>query len=369
MEGNINFGKLVTVPVALKGGSNYLLWSRLVKTAIGRLGLWSHITDDGPELAAKETEEGEEEKALAKTEAKKWVQEDLMVLSVLQGSLEVPLLEAYSYCETPKHLWETLSKTFGNVSNISRVFELKRVINSMKQDGGELTKHMGKFGSLWSELESLRPNTTDQAALMERREQDQVFGLLMTLDPCYKDVIKHILRSPNLPSMEEVCAQLQKEEGSLGLFGGKGELTMAHQAEGMQANKAAYRGSGRKYEKYEGSCEHCKRTGHKKSECWILHPHLRPRGSNRDREAKAHLSAEANGAGSSGASSGAKVGESEGRALASHQLIGKGMDQEVFKRADLEAFFKALKESGNTLGNTLGYSYAAHTLLVLLISY
>ncbi|KAF3537384.1 hypothetical protein F2Q69_00023871 [Brassica cretica] len=60
--------------------------------------------------------------------------------------------------------------------------------------------------------------------------------------------------------------------------------------------------------------------------------------------------------------SSAKVGESEGRALASHQLSGKGMDQEVFKRADLEAFFKALNESGNTLGNTLGYSYAAHTL-------
>ena len=144
MEGN-NFSKLVTVPVALKGGSNYLLWSRLVKTAIGRLGLWSHITDDGPKPVAKETEEGEEEKTLTKAEAKKWVQEDLMVLSVLQGSLDVPLLEAYNYCETSKHLWETRLKTFGNVSNISRVFELKRAINSMKQDGGELTKHMGKF--------------------------------------------------------------------------------------------------------------------------------------------------------------------------------------------------------------------------------
>ncbi|XP_013601231.1 PREDICTED: uncharacterized protein LOC106308637 [Brassica oleracea var. oleracea] len=259
---------------------------RVDMSGIGGKGLWSHITDDGPKSGAKETEEGEEEKTLTKAEAKKWVQEDLMVLSVL------------------------------------RVFELKRAINSMKQDGGELTKHMGN----------------------------------------YKDVIKHILRSPNLPSMEEVCAQLQNEEGSLGMFGGKGELTMAHQAEGMQANKDAYRGSEKKYEKYEGSCEHCKRTGNKKSECWILHPHLRPRGFNRDREAKAHLSAEANGAASSGASSGAKVGESEGRVLASHQLIGKGMDQEVFKRADLEAFFKALKESGNTLGNTLGYSYAAHTL-------
>ncbi|KAF2544972.1 hypothetical protein F2Q70_00023143 [Brassica cretica] len=56
MEGN-NFSILVTVPVALKGGSNYLLWSRLVKTAIGRLGLWSHITDDGPKPVAKETDE------------------------------------------------------------------------------------------------------------------------------------------------------------------------------------------------------------------------------------------------------------------------------------------------------------------------
>ena len=85
MEGS-NFSKLVTVPVQLKGGSNYLLWSRLVKTAIGRLGLWNHITDDGPEPVAKQTEEGEKGKALTDAEEKKkWIQEDLMVLSVLQG--------------------------------------------------------------------------------------------------------------------------------------------------------------------------------------------------------------------------------------------------------------------------------------------
>ena len=52
MEGN--YSKLVTVSVALKGVGNNLLWSRLVKTAIGRLGLWNHITDDGPEPLSKE---------------------------------------------------------------------------------------------------------------------------------------------------------------------------------------------------------------------------------------------------------------------------------------------------------------------------
>ncbi|XP_056857012.1 uncharacterized protein LOC108836836, partial [Raphanus sativus] len=310
---------MVKVPVALKGGGNYLLWSRLVKTAVGRLGLWNHITDDGPEPVAKEGEEGEEGKALSKAEAKKWVQEDLMVLSVLQGSLEVPILEAYSYCETPKHLWETLQKTFGNVSNLTRVFELKRAINTLAQEDVELTKHMGKFKSMWSELESLRPSTTDQALLMERREQDQVFGLLMTLNPCYKDVIKHILRSPSLPSMEEMMAQLQKEEGSLGLFGGKGELSMAHQAEEMQANKAGY--------------------------------------GSEDRRPRERFSGSSSGAGPS-----AQVGESEGKALASHHSGGKSVDQDVIKKSDIEALIRALKESGNKLGNTLGYSYTAYRM-------
>ncbi|XP_056852639.1 LOW QUALITY PROTEIN: uncharacterized protein LOC108835624 [Raphanus sativus] len=249
-------------------------------------------------------------------------------------------------------------KKFGNVSNLSRVFELKRAINTLVQEDVELTKDMGKFKSMWSELESLRPSTTDQEVLMERREQDQVFGLLMTLNPCYKDVIKHILRSPSLPSMEEVMAQLQKEEGSLGLFGGKGELSIAHQAEEMQANKAGYGGEDRRpRERFSGSCDHCKRQGHKKSQCWVLHPHLKPAKFNKDREARAHLSTEASGAGSS-----AQVGESEGKALASHHSGGKGIDQDVIKKSDIEALIRALKESGNKLGNTLGYSYTAYRM-------
>lgn len=65
--------KTISVPVALKGGGNCLFWCQLVKNAIGRLGLWSHITDDGPEPVAKEIEEGEGEKALALVKAKKWV--------------------------------------------------------------------------------------------------------------------------------------------------------------------------------------------------------------------------------------------------------------------------------------------------------
>ena len=239
MEGN----KIMAVPVVLKGGGNYLLWSRLVKTAIGSKGLWSHITDGGPKPVA---DDDGGEKELALVDQDKWAQEDLMVLAVIQGSLESSILEAYSYCETPKALWETLQKVYGNISNLSRVFEVKRAINTLVQEEVEFTKHLGKFRALWSELEMLRPNTTDQETLMERREQDQVFGLLLTLNPAFNDLIKHILRSTKLPSLEEVCAQIQKEEGSLGLFGGKGDLSLANKAEAVQANKAMYRTEDRK---------------------------------------------------------------------------------------------------------------------------
>ena len=363
MEGN--YSKLVTVPVALKGVGNYLLWSRLVKTAIGRLGLWNHITDDGPEPVAKGNEEAEGGKVLTEAEVKKkWVQEDLMVLSVLHSSIEVPLLEAYIFCETPKHLWETLQKTFGDVSNLNRVFELKKAITSLMQGGVELTTHIGKFRALWSELDNLRPSTSDQGIIMERREQDQVFGLLMTLDVCYQDVIKHMLRSSSLPTMEEVCSQLQKEEGSLGLFGGKGELPMAHQAEDVQANKAGYKNDGRKYgDRFEGNCDHCKKPGHKKSQCWILHPHLKPSKFNKEREARAHMSTETSSGSASGAGTSSQVNESEGRALSSHHSGGKNLEHEVIRKSDIDALIKALKESGNKLRpNTLGYSFAAHTM-------
>ena len=357
MEGNYKF---ITVPVALKGSGNYLLWSRLVKTAIGRLGLWSHITDEAPKPVAKVGEGGEGDGDQVAAAEKKWIQEDLMVLSVLQGSLEVHLLDAYSYCETPEHLWETLLKTFGNTTNLSRVFELKRAINNLAQEEEEFSKHLGKYRSLWSELETLRPSTIDQETLMERREQDQVFGLMLTLNPAFCDVIKHILRSPNLPSMEEVCAQLQKEEGTLGLFGGRGEVALSNKAEAIQANKAAYRGEERKF---SGNCDHCKKPGHKRSQCWILHPHLKPAKFNKEREGRAHLSAETSEAGTSGAGSLDHAGESGGRAVAPHhQGVGKNMEHEVIRKSDIDALIKALKESGNTLKNTLGYSYAAHVL-------
>ena len=349
------------VPVTLKGG-NYLLWSRLVKTAVGSKGLWGHITQsEAPKLI---TYEGDKE--IVECDEEKWEQDDQLVMSILQRSLEVSILEAYSYCETAKDLWDTLKKVYGNISNLSRVFEVKRAINSLTQEDMEFTKHLGRFRALWSELEMLRPGTTNLDELAERREQDKVFGLLLTLNPSYNSLIKHILRSGKLPDLEEVCAQVQKEEGSIGLFGGKGEITLANQAEVPQANRA----SSNQYDakKFMGNCDHCKRQGHKKNQCWILHPHLKPAKFSREKDGRANVSYAGSEPGSSSvAGSSGQAGEGgtrepgDSKALVTYTpqpSLQNNRENEYLRRSDIDSLIKMLKENGNTLG-TLGYSFGA----------
>ncbi|KAG2242785.1 hypothetical protein Bca52824_095372, partial [Brassica carinata] len=60
--------------------------------------------------------------------------------------------------------------------------------------------------------------------------RDKVFGLLLTLNPSYNSLIKHILRSGSYLTLRK-CVHKLKEEGSIGHFGGKGEITLANQAE------------------------------------------------------------------------------------------------------------------------------------------
>ncbi|KAL0745535.1 hypothetical protein Bca101_101970 [Brassica carinata] len=232
MESGMNMN--MKVAVCFKG-NNYLVWSRMVRTTVGSKGLWKHIT---PGEAPKLITQGEGEDEAASKAEEKWHQEDMLVMSVLHASLEPAILDAYSYCESAKELWDTLKKVYGNTSNLSRVVEVKQAINNLVQEDMEFTKHLGRFRTLWSEMEMLRPSTTDADELNKRREQDKVFGLLLTMNPAYNSLIQHLLREDTLPDLEEVCARIQKEQGSIGLFGKKGEMSLVNRATQEEGSEA-----------------------------------------------------------------------------------------------------------------------------------
>ena len=209
--------KPIVILVILRG-INYLLWARTTRTVLCGRGLWSHVeTLQAPSstITKEDQEDSSKGKVEDMAEENKWFQSDQTVFGLLQNSLDPPIIEAYSYCETTKELWDTLKNVYDNISNLTRVFEVKRAINNLSQEDLEFTKHFGKFRSLWAELDMVRPFATDTTILQERREQDRVFGLLLTLNPSFYDLTKHILRADKLPSLDEVCSQIQREQGSL----------------------------------------------------------------------------------------------------------------------------------------------------------
>ncbi|XP_048627568.1 uncharacterized protein LOC125596540 [Brassica napus] len=300
---------MVVIPVTIKG-ANYLHWTRLAKTALGGRRLWEIVEEGRPQKKIILGEDGKEV-VLADVGAKKKCQEDQLVLSILQHSLDPSLQEGYPYCETSKELWDTLQKVYGNNSNISRVFEVKRVINTLSQEDNNFDKHFEKFRSLWAELEILRPTTIDPDVLNQRREKDKVFALLLTLHPSYGDLIKHILSNNELPSQDEVCSEIHKEQGSVGLFGGgKKDL----------------------------------KKNHGKDKCCIHHPHLKPQkfrtGYN---DAKTNFSGDIDEPSIQGSMRQTNEAyENKGGAFRSGSALRNTQD-ETIRRSDIEALIKLLK--------------------------
>ncbi|KAL1193517.1 Retrovirus-related Pol polyprotein from transposon RE1 [Cardamine amara subsp. amara] len=264
--------KQVIPPIVFEG-NNYFLWSRTTKTLLRSCGLWVHCQSS--QEMPKGVDEAGSGKGGVKTSApissrlvdSKWIQEDQLVLAILQSSLEQSILSSYSYVDKAKELWDTLKEVYGNESKIWRIFEIQLAINTLQQGGKEVKDHLGEFRRLWGELEMLRPHTLDVKKMMERREQDQVFGLLLALDKSYVGLIHHILRFEKLPTLNQVCMMIQKEESSTSLFIGTKEVS--HKCKGKE--------NGLMVNKKKIWCDHCSMKGHTKEKCWALYPYLIPK--------------------------------------------------------------------------------------------
>ncbi|KAB2631806.1 hypothetical protein D8674_038710 [Pyrus ussuriensis x Pyrus communis] len=159
---------------------------------------------------------------------------------------------------------------YGSQNNAARVFQLKRDISNLQQEGKPFVQLLRSMKSMWNELETYRPHTIDAAVIRKRAEEDKIFQLLSSLDSEYEDLRSHILMNSELPSFTSVCATIQREEVR------RKVMNMSTKASVPDAR--AYLTNERKYKgKYPHlKCQHCNYTGHVKEMCWILHPELKP---------------------------------------------------------------------------------------------
>ena len=106
--------------------------------------------------------------------------------------------------DTTKELWDLIERVYRNFNNVSRIYEIKNEIIRLSHEG-PFVEYLGKLQGLWSELETLRPPTSDLTTLARRHDQDKSFSLLANLKPSYSHLVQHILRFHDMPSFNEVC--------------------------------------------------------------------------------------------------------------------------------------------------------------------
>ncbi|GJY64728.1 retrovirus-related pol polyprotein from transposon RE2 [Tanacetum coccineum] len=181
--------------------------------------------------------------------------------------------EIFSYSESSKDLWEAVRDMYGNQNNTTPIFQIQLDIANLRQDINSFVNLLGKLKGLWNEMEVYRPHSVDPKILRKRHKDDQVFQLLASLGPDFKELKRHILLNAELPTLKSVCATIQREEIHRKVMINDATTPEARvYSANASLDKKPYKGK-----RSDQKCGHCNVHGHSMDRCWILHPELKPK--------------------------------------------------------------------------------------------
>ncbi|PRQ16867.1 putative RNA-directed DNA polymerase [Rosa chinensis] len=201
---------------------------------------------------------------------------DQLAMSWLINSMESRIAEIFSFSESSMHLWNNVKEMYGNQNNAARVFQLKRDIANFQQEGKPFVQHLGSLTSMWNELDVYRPHTIEASVLLKRAEEDKIFQLLTSLSSEYEDLRSHILMNTELPSFNNVCATIQREEVQKKVMNMETKTsaseTRAYASNHRQAEAKVYKGK-----RPDLKCSYCEGVGHVRERCGVLYPEQKPK--------------------------------------------------------------------------------------------
>ncbi|CAB4272952.1 unnamed protein product [Prunus armeniaca] len=141
---------------------NYLPWSGAVTLALGGRSKLGFINGnfEAPDVSSPNYES--------------WLCKDQLVMSWLLNSMEWKVAEIFSFYESSFHLWEAIKEMYGTQNNSTHVFQLKKDIASLQQEGKPFIQLLGSMKSMWNELEVMnmetKANTFEARAYMSNNK-------------------------------------------------------------------------------------------------------------------------------------------------------------------------------------------------------
>ncbi|KAG6737115.1 hypothetical protein POTOM_059890 [Populus tomentosa] len=281
-------------PIAIKlNGTNYALWSQIVEMYISGKDKLGYINGDllKPELNDPTF--------------RRWRTENSIVKGWLINSMDPSLVGNFIRFPTAKQVWESIATTYFDGNDKSQVYDLKRRVTRMKQNGESIEGYYNCLQGLWREIDYRRPNPMECAIDVQRHntllQEDRVYVFLDGLDDRLDKIRSDVLQLQPFPSVEQAYAYVRREDIRQSVMletnGGPTASVMAtksgkqNQMLRMTKRAPGYAATGGSKNLSGGlGCSHCGNAKHTRETCFKLHGY--PEWWN---EFKAKKSQEANG--------------------------------------------------------------------------
>ncbi|KAL7616955.1 hypothetical protein Lser_V15G01010 [Lactuca serriola] len=192
-----------------------------------------------------------------------WFRANSMVISWILNSLSKTITDSVLFFESTSEIWNELIQRYEQSSG-AQLYQIQQQLYSLSQGSDDFSTYFTKITKIWDELRILQdlPSCScGTAARIQKFLDDQrLIQLLMDLNDTYKVVRGQLLMMKPLPSVSTAYSILLQEEQQRGITNSP---SIHSDAIAMQAS---YDNSSKK----TLTCNHCKKSGHTKAQCYRL---------------------------------------------------------------------------------------------------
>ncbi|RVW48565.1 hypothetical protein CK203_088438 [Vitis vinifera] len=190
-----------TTQIGIKlDGTNYALWSQIVEMYISGKDKLGYINGDLPQPLQTDPA------------FKKWRTENAMVKGWLINSMDPKLVSNFIRFSMAKAVWDNIVITYFDGTDTSQVYDLKRRVTRLKQEGGSIKTYYNNLQGLWREIDFRRSNPMEYDIDIQKYnsvlQEDRVYTFLDELDDRLDKIRADVLQIQPFPTVEQAYAQV-----------------------------------------------------------------------------------------------------------------------------------------------------------------
>ncbi|RVW40843.1 Retrovirus-related Pol polyprotein from transposon RE1 [Vitis vinifera] len=183
--------------------------------------------------------------------------------------------ENFMYYGATKEIWDVARETYSNIDNTSAIFEIKRILQDLRQGDSTVTEYFNILTRYWQQLdiyEELVWKCPEDGLLYKKViEKERIYKFLLGLNKNLDEVCGRVLSIKPLPSVREVFFEIRREESRQKVMLGTQNSSKNLENSALVARGTQSNNNNHQTKKNRPWCDHCRKPGHTKETCWHLH--------------------------------------------------------------------------------------------------